>query len=151
MGTLEILGSTLVGGVVSAFVPLMSAEVLIVSAATLGPAHLALPCALLVAAGQMVGKSVIYLVARGAIQAPWMVSAEKLRNASTRFGGDGRPIGLLLFLSASAGLPPFYLTSVAAGVLGVSFPYFVVLGFTGRLIRFASLAAFPQLAQGVLQ
>ena len=150
MGTLEILSTTLLGGVVSAFVPLVNAEVITLSAVTLGPRHLAVPCVLLVTLGQMVGKSVIFMAGRGAIRTPWLVSAEKIRKASARLEEGGRAGNLILFASASAGLPPFYLTTVACGMLRMSFARFAVLGFSGRLIRFSALAVFPQLVQGVL-
>lgn len=150
MGTLEILTTTLLGGVVSAFIPLVNAEVIVLSAATLGPSHLAAPCVLLVTVGQMIGKSVIFMAGRGAISIPWMVSAEKFRKASQRIDEGGATGDLILFASASAGLPPFYLTSVACGMLRMSFPRFALVGFTGRLIRFSALAVFPQLAQGTL-
>ena len=150
MSTLEILTTTLLGGVLSAFVPLVNAELIILSAATMGPRHLAAPCILLVTLGQMVGKSVIFMAGRGAISIPWLVSAEKLRKASRRIDEGGRTGDLVLFASASAGLPPFYLTSVACGMLRMSFLRFAAVGFTGRLIRFSALAVFPQLAGGVL-
>ena len=150
MGTPEILLSTLLGAVVSAFIPLVNAELIILSAVTLGPSQLAAPCVLLVTAGQMMGKAVIFMAGKGAIRIPWLVSAEKIRKASLRMDENGGTGSLILFASASAGLPPFYLTSLACGMLRMSFPRFAVVGFAGRLIRFSAIALFPQLAQGVL-
>ena len=150
MGTSEILLSTLAGGVVSAFVPVMSAEVLVLSAVTLGPGHLAFPCVILVTLGQMVGKSVIFMAGRGAIQVPWLIPAEKIRKAQARIDQSEGASNLILFASASAGLPPFYLTSVAYGALRMSFSRFAVVGTAGRMIRFSVLGLFPQIAQGVL-
>ena len=46
---------------------------------------------------------------------------------------------VLVFLSALFGIPPFYLTSIACGI--VHFPYrdFVIFGLSGRFFRFAFL------------
>jgi len=149
MGTLEILSSTLLGGVISAFIPVVSAEVIVVSAATLGPEQLAAPCVLLLATGQMVGKAVLFHVGSGALRIPWLVPAERLRRASARLGDRRRFGDLVLFTSAVTGLPPFYLTTLASGMLGVGFGRFTAVGFSGRLIRFGVLAALPQMALGV--
>ena len=150
MGTLEILSSTLIGSVVSAFIPLVNAEVIVLTAVTLGPKCLAAPLVLVVTLGQMMGKSVIYMAGRGAIRAPWMVSAAKIRKVGAGLDGAKGTGSLILFASASAGLPPFYLTTVACGMLRVSFLRFAAVGFSGRLIRFSAIAFLPHMAQGVL-
>jgi membrane protein DedA with SNARE-associated domain len=46
-----------------------------------------------------------------------------------------------VFASATAGWPPFYLVSLAAGSLRYSLARFVLVGGSGRLIRFAVLVA----------
>jgi membrane protein YqaA with SNARE-associated domain len=50
----------------------------------------------------------------------------------------------LVGISAFAGLPPFYLVSIAAPALGVSFRTFLAVGLAGRLLRFAALVTLPQ-------
>ena len=54
----------------------------------------------------------------------------------------------LVFVSAAAGLPPFYILSIAAGMLHFPLPRFVLLGLTGRAIRFAVAVFLPHLALG---
>jgi membrane protein YqaA with SNARE-associated domain len=51
----------------------------------------------------------------------------------------------VIFTSAVSGLPPFYLVSVAAGALRVSLARFLILGASGRFLRFASVVALPRL------
>jgi membrane protein YqaA with SNARE-associated domain len=150
MGALEILGSTCLGGILTAFIPGVTAEVLLFSALFLGPGYLAIPCAVSVSVGQMVGKAALYLVSAGALRLPWAVSSEKVQKAVARLENAGRPLGLIVFTSAATGLPPFTLTTVGAGALRVSFPLFMGFGLAGRLVRFTSLALFPGLAQGIL-
>jgi membrane protein YqaA with SNARE-associated domain len=51
-----------------------------------------------------------------------------------------------MLLSAVFGLPPFYLVSIAAGMLGVAFGRFLAIGIVGRLIHFGTIAFVPHLA-----
>jgi membrane protein YqaA with SNARE-associated domain len=45
--------------------------------------------------------------------------------------------------SASLGLPPLYLTTFAAGAMKINFTLFCLIGFAGRLLRFAVLVSIP--------
>jgi len=45
------------------------------------------------------------------------------------------------------GFPPFYIVSVVAGALRMSFAAFLTVGGLGRLAHFGLLAAAPHLAQ----
>jgi membrane protein YqaA with SNARE-associated domain len=56
---------------------------------------------------------------------------------------------VLYSVSAVVGLPPFYVTTLAAGAVGMNFTFFLVVGFIGRLIRFAAVVALPGLAKGL--
>ena len=47
--------------------------------------------------------------------------------------------GLVVFVSGALGIPPFYGVSIAAGVLRIRIPTFVLLGFFGRALRFGVL------------
>jgi membrane protein YqaA with SNARE-associated domain len=40
-------------------------------------------------------------------------------------------------------------TTLAAGAVGMNFTFFLVVGFIGRLIRFAAVVALPGLAKGL--
>jgi len=51
----------------------------------------------------------------------------------------------VVFASAATGLPPFYVVSVAAGSLRWSLARFLLVGGTGRLLRFAAVVAVPRL------
>lgn len=128
------------GAVVSSLVPFVNAEILLLGLAVSSPAAAPL-LAVVMAAGQMAGKSVLFL--GGGRLTPSRFDAQL-----TRWRLDGRTRRVrapLIGISALTGLPPFYLVSVAAPALGVSFRTFLALGLAGRLLRFGALVALPQL------
>jgi len=132
--------------VVSAVLPWVNAEVLMLSAVPLVDTPLglgALVCA--VTAGQMTGKGAMFWVARRAKG----TRAARLDSALTQWRTYAvrRPrstVGIML-VSAVFGLPPFYLVSMAAGVLGVAFGRFLAIGSLGRLIHFGTIAFVPHM------
>lgn len=95
------------------------------------------------AAGQVAGKLLWYWAGAGTTRLPWLrrkLESPKISAAMTRWRDrtDGRPVytGLVLLASAFAGLPPFMLMSVVAGVLRVRMWLFVGTGLVGRFLRF---------------
>jgi membrane protein YqaA with SNARE-associated domain len=60
-------------------------------------------------------------------------------------------IGWFVLTSAATGLPPFYMVSVASGLIGVSFVQFALLGTIGRFVRFSLVVMFPQAVKALLQ
>lgn len=128
------------GAVVSSLVPVVNAELLLMGLALATPAAAPL-LVVVMAAGQMVGKSVLFL-GGGRLTRSTLGG----RLARWRLDGRTRRAGApLIGISAFTGLPPFYLVSVAAPALGVPFRTFLVLGLAGRLLRFGVLVALPRL------
>jgi membrane protein YqaA with SNARE-associated domain len=132
--------AALSGAVVSSLVPVVNAELLLMGLALASPAAAPL-LVVVMAAGQMVGKSVLFLgggrLTRSALEG---------RLARWRLDGRTRRAGApLIGISAFTGLPPFYLVSVAAPALGVPFRTFLAVGLAGRLLRFGVLVALPRL------
>ena len=62
---------------------------------------------------------------------------------------DSRPVfsKVVLFSSATLGLPPLYAMAVVCGTIRMSVVSFFVIGSIGRLIHFAVVAALPQYAK----
>jgi membrane protein DedA with SNARE-associated domain len=132
---------------VSALVPWVNAELIMLSAVPLAksPQRLGLLVGV-ITLGQMTGKTVMYWSARRAKRPPlprleallarWNAYCHRRRGASS---------GVML-LSAVFGFPPFYLVSIAAGILGVAFGRFLAIGIAGRLIHFGTIAFVPHLA-----
>ncbi|MEU8328445.1 hypothetical protein [Micromonospora sp. NPDC048839] len=154
-------------GLLSAFLPFTPAEpYLIATVATTSAPPVALGMA--AAAGQTVGKVLIFLGARGAIRSTWL--QRRLRGrppaAPARPGRLGtmlarpkaagarlvevleRPhqsTGMLL-VSAVSGLPPLLAASVYLGRTPMRPVTFAVTCLLGRAIRFVTVALAPQLA-----
>ena len=141
--------ATFVYCVASGFIPVVNAELFLVAVAATSP-HAALPAvAVLAAAGQMVAKSGMYLGGRGVVRLPKGKRKEDLEAIRARVE-RWRSKDLLVFVSASLGLPPFFATSILAGTLGFAFPRFLVAGFLGRLLRFGLVVAVPAIGRRVV-
>jgi membrane protein YqaA with SNARE-associated domain len=137
------------GCAVGSVIPLIHTELLIFGMAALLPGTAALPLVLLATTGTMVGKTVLYFGGRGLVHLPI-----RKRERIDRFiaGTEGRR-GLgdtLLFASAASGFPPFYVVTVASGVVRHPLARFLIWGFMGRLIRFTAVVYAPQLIRGLL-
>jgi membrane protein YqaA with SNARE-associated domain len=130
---------------VSALVPLVNAEVLVLTYAALaGPGRTgALIVAAVVAAGQMVGKCTLWAMGRGAAKIPRARQQRAIDRWGERFSRTPRAVMLFVFTSAFSGFPPFYAVSVLAGTFRVNLVAFFVVGLVGRFLRFAVLALFP--------
>ncbi|MBM7494720.1 membrane protein YqaA with SNARE-associated domain [Micromonospora luteifusca] len=154
-------------GLLSAFLPFTPAEpYLIAAVATTGAPPLALGVA--AAAGQTVGKILIFLGARGAIRSAWL-QRRLSRRPSAAPGRPGR-LGLLLarpkaagarlvevlerprqatgmlLVSAITGFPPLLAASVYLGRTPMRPVAFAATCLLGRAIRFVTVALAPQLA-----
>jgi membrane protein YqaA with SNARE-associated domain len=143
----------------SAIVPLISIELFVLGLVTQQPSIACWAVGLAVASGQVLGKLVYFLAARGSLRLPnflqrkekpakagsefrlkWKARLEKVRDRCHR-----HPHWMFSThaLSSVFGLPPFMFTTVLAGLAGMSTPLFVATGAIGRFARFTVLAASP--------
>ena len=130
--------------IVSALVPWVNGEVVLLSLAAL--AHTPWARALLVlsaSAGQMAGKCVLYWAGKGVIplhsgRVKTIVSTWK-----SRFEQSPSKLLSLVFVSSAMGIPPFYVITILAGVFRLRFGPFFTVGACGRLVRFGVLAFVP--------
>ena len=132
--------------VVSAVAPWVNAEILMLAAAPLAgsPFELALLVAV-VTAGQMTGKSVAYWISRTAARPRAAGLQRAIDRWRDRLARRPRSALGVVLVSATIGLPPFYIVAVAAGALKLAFTRFLVVGAIGRLVHFALVALVPQL------
>lgn len=141
---LTILG-TFVYCIASAVIPVFHAEAYLITMSALLPPVFGLPLVLASAMGQMIGKAAMYLMGRGVVRLPGE-RMHRLVAKADEWGRNRRGVeGSLVFVSASTGFPPFYVTSIACGMLKVPFGPFFWLGFLGRLLRFTVAVLIPQL------
>lgn len=148
-----------------AVAPIFSVEVFVVSLA----ATTAIPWILIgaaVATGQVAGKTVYYLGARGSIRLPaplhrhlhrhhhpserwnrWRAKSKRIRGWIDRLRERCRrhPYWLngTYGVSALIGLPPFMAITVLAGLMRMRMSVFITTGLVGRFIRFSAIAAAP--------
>jgi membrane protein YqaA with SNARE-associated domain len=142
--------ATFVYCVASGLLPFVNAEAfLIVLSSTIMPRSELILLASLAAGGQMIGKSAAYLAGRASLRRPPKKYEAKLAGARTRLEGWRYGVGSFFFLSASTGIPPFYVVSILAGMLKANYVTFLVFGLAGRFLRFGLTLLFPQLIKSL--
>ena len=143
---LGFLVGSLVVGLVSGLVPVINTEAYLLAVAAFAPSDRLLPVVVLTTLGQMIAKSLLYLAGSG-VMSPRFLGARAARLEEVKNRLESAPTGVaaLVFASAAAGWPPFYLVSLAAGSLRYSLARFVLVGGSGRLLRFAALVAVARL------
>jgi len=141
-----LFGGSVAVGAVSGLVPLLNTEAYLLGVAALAPRETLLPVVVLTTIGQMASKSLLYLAGSGAMS-PRLLGrrASGLDTMCSRLAQARAGLAAVVFASATTGVPPFYLVSVAAGSLRFSLARFLVVGAGGRLIRFGAIVALPRL------
>jgi membrane protein YqaA with SNARE-associated domain len=137
--------------IVSALVPWVNGEVLLLSLTALArsPSDLVI-LVLLASAGQMAGKCFLYWAGRGSCRFQSAGIGRVVGSWTKRFEGSPSRLLALVFLSSAVGIPPFYVITILAGALRIKFGPFIGIGAFGRLVRFSLLVAIPQLAFRVI-
>ncbi len=133
--------------IVSALLPWVNCELLLLSLAAMVRSPWELAClVLLTSMGQMAGKCVLYWGGRGTIR----FQSNRITRATASWGKrfercSSKPL-TLVFVSSALGIPPFYVTTFLAGAVGLRFARFVGVGMCGRLVRFGLIVFVPQVA-----
>lgn len=128
----------------SGLIPVVNIEVYLLAVATLTKGA-PLPILLLVTAGQMIAKYILYLSGRGLIRLPPGRIQGKVQKAKDALESHPRGAGSVVLFSAITGFPPFYGMSLAAGALAMPLPRFLVPATFGRLLRFTLVFFAPQI------
>jgi membrane protein YqaA with SNARE-associated domain len=165
------LGAVLVG-FVSSFLPLLPVEPYVVGAATINR-ETALPVALAAGVGQTIGKTLIFLVARGSLRSEWLqnwIERHRARQAERAEKAEPRrfawlirwlkaPTALLkretvavpvILLSAVVGIPPLLITTFYVAAANTRLVVFASSCLVGRCARFLVLAFLPGFASDLL-
>lgn len=144
-GTGIYLGCFLLS-IISALVPWVNGEVVLLSLTTLAhsPTDLFI-LVLLASAGQMAGKCALYWAGRGVVPFGTNHMGQKIEAWKERFQQMGSRHLAFVFVSSILGIPPFYVVTLLAGALRVRFGPFLLTGASGRLLRFGALVYIPRL------
>jgi len=145
MDLAAICAMTFGGSLLGSLLPVINAELLVISMAALAP-HGGLPPIVAAAAiGQIAGKVLLYLAGRGTIRLRGLREHARLQAVVLRLQSSARTSALVLFASALAGVPPLYAVSVASGIIGIPLHRFVAIAFVGRVLRFGLLVQVPHM------
>ncbi len=139
VGLLLVAGAALGVGVGSALLPLFNAEAYAVLVAVSSKPAAAVVLVLALAAGQTAGKLVLFGAARRGVQRrppgpPSRWASRVARLLRSRCGGP-----VLVLASATTGVPPLAVVSLAAGAAGQRWWVFAALCLLGRVGRFAAI------------
>ena len=138
--SLGIYAATFVVCVIGGFVPIVNAEVYFASIGATSERAVLFPIVVIGTLGQMTAKTAIFFAGRGILRLPITRNSERMRVVLAKARAWRGPIELFVFVSAVFGIPPFYIVSLVGGTLELSVTRFILLGFTGRLIRFSAIA-----------
>jgi membrane protein YqaA with SNARE-associated domain len=146
------IASCFVAAIVSALLPWVNAELMLLAvAAPLTSFGDLSGVVLAVTAGQVIGKSGLYWIAR---QTSPTAPSGRLGKAVDRWraacDSRHRSTQTMMTLSAIFGLPPFYVTTLAAGALRVDFVRFLVAAVVGRLVHFSAVGLAPLIIQAAI-
>jgi len=134
-----ILGA-FVGCLLGGLLPWINSEVIVGGAALALAVEQAAWLAVAAAAGQMIAKTGVYCLARWAPgRLPRRMRAALERADVLR--RSRRATTLTVLASSCVSLPPFYLVTLAAGVVRVPLLVFAGAGLTGTFLRYAVLIA----------
>jgi membrane protein YqaA with SNARE-associated domain len=139
----KLLLLTLGFGVVSAVIPIFNMEAYISVVYANTQEHSALLIAVIGSLGQNIGKLVWYYLSMGALDISWLkrrMDTPKRQASFERWRAyvHGRPVmsGLLTFVSAAVGFPPFFAMAMVAGTLRMNVVVFFITGLIGRTLFF---------------
>jgi membrane protein YqaA with SNARE-associated domain len=132
---------------VGSIFPVVNTEIYLVGAVALSPPSYVAPLVVAAALGQMVGKVVMYHAGAGLLRIPSERVRSRMMAMQARFEARPRAGALVLFASATVGLPPLYVVAIACGAVRMNLLAFFVIGTVGRLVHFAAVAAIPELVR----
>lgn len=157
-GLLEDVLALLGVGFVSALVPLVNIEAYLGVRGSVADVGAVWTLGLAAALGQMAGKAVWYYLGANALNWGWVrrkvetpKAQARLEKWRTRTQTKPLVAGLLVFLSAFSGFPPFAIVAVLAGQLRMNFGLFFVLGLVGRWLRFAAVLGGAEWLGGLVR
>lgn len=139
------IASAALAGFAVGIVPVGIAEVLAIAIGAVTPPSLAVATLVVFTATHVASKWIWFVIGSYAerITHPWslrmIARTREFLARNPAYGPSTLAAGALL------SIPPFHLTAIAAGIIRLPLSQFLVICFSGRLIRFGVLAAAPTL------
>jgi membrane protein YqaA with SNARE-associated domain len=134
----------------SGFIPLINAEIYLLAASAASPSYATVPLLVMGTLGQMTAKVVMYLGGSGVLRLPTHRHADRMHRVMEELQRWRGSTATMIFVSASVGLPPFYVVSVLCGMMRTGLWQFILLGTAARMLRFSVFVFFPELVKGTL-
>ena len=122
------------------FLPIGNAELYVGTLAAMSGRGAVVPLAIAATAGQMIAKTIIFILGRGLSRLPKARDSERMRVALERARAWRGPIEAFVFVSAVFSIPPFSIVTLVGGALELGVARFIIVGSLGRLIRFLAIA-----------
>lgn len=146
VNSLALYASGYGASILSALIPIINAELLLLSLTALVSTKAdVFAMAVIVTCGQATGTMVLYFLANKSTHwHPPRRMAAAIERWRERFESAPRGVAGLVFASSCGGVPPYSVTTILAGTLGIDFKRFILIASTGRFIRFTIVAFFPQ-------
>jgi len=147
LATLGLYGGTLVIAFVAGMVPIISIELFLVGLTVWGVEARVLVWLIGVAAvGHQIAKTMTYYAGAGAFELPRGKVRERIEAARARVERWNKRPRVVMFVSATTGLPPLYLLGfVARPMMNMGITTFTALSLIGRTGRYATLVALAGL------
>jgi membrane protein YqaA with SNARE-associated domain len=143
LAMLGIYGGSFVVSIIAGLIPVVNTELFLVGLVRFGvdrPAQL--PGIVIASAvGQMVAKVGLYYAGQELLELPRGRYRAKIETVRRKIEQWRTKPYLVYAISAVVGLPPLYLTVLAAGAMKIRFIPFLVIGLAGRLLRFSVIVA----------
>lgn len=129
-----VLGAAL-GCAIGGLLPWVNSELVLLAAAVALPPTGLTPLVLACAASQMAAKVAVYGVTRWAPERLPRRARAALERAE-RYRKRPRLLAAAVFFGSAVSVPPFYLVTLASGVLKVPFLVFALAGLGGTAVRY---------------
>jgi membrane protein YqaA with SNARE-associated domain len=148
LAVLGIYGGTFVVSAISGVFPLLNSELFLAGLVRFAVDRATQLPGIVIAAstGQMVAKIGLYFAGRRMLEQASGRHQDKIDLVRRKLESWKNKPYVIYGISSVVGLPPFFLTVLAAGAMKIRFRVFLVVGLLGRHLRFAILVAIAWLA-----
>jgi membrane protein YqaA with SNARE-associated domain len=140
---------TLAVAAAGGLLPFINVEAWLLGVSALCPGAALVPVVLAASLGQVAAKVLLYRAGGGMRGWGARHRGARFAGAVQRLDGAAAHATAVVFASALTGVPPFYVVSVAAGVVRFHLPRFLALALVGRLLRFTLVFLLPRVVSAL--